>query len=83
MAHAVRNTHEMTAEETIRGLAREHGITAERTAMDAWADDVARLSDAEVSPDEIADLVVTLKRHGILTAARASELYGEYLSSGA
>ena len=83
MAHAVRNTHEMTAEETIRGLAREHGITAERMATDAWADDIARLSDAEVPPDEIADLVVTLKRRGILTADRASALYADYISSGA
>lgn len=82
MAHAIR-THELTAEETIRSLARKHGVVAARTAIDTWADDVSRLSDAEVAPDEIADLVVTLQRRGILSAERAADLYGEYLSSGA
>ncbi|MCA1441925.1 hypothetical protein I6F07_17215 [Ensifer sp. IC4062] len=40
---------------------------------------MARLSDAEVPPDPVADLVVTLRRKGIVTDWKAAELYGNYL----
>ena len=68
-------------EETIRALAKQHGVTPERTALDDMADDFARLSDAEVEPDELADLVVTLKRKGILTADEAVKLYAQHVAS--
>jgi len=67
------------AEQTIRDLAREHGVTAERLPIDDWADDIARLSDAEVESDEVEDLLLTLERAGIIDGATGLHLYAEYL----
>ncbi|GAK46643.1 conserved protein [Tepidicaulis marinus] len=74
-------TRDQSPEEIIRGLAAKHGVTPERTELDDMADDFARLSDAEVEPDELADLVVTLKRKGILTADEAVKLYAQHVAS--
>ncbi|MGX9574319.1 hypothetical protein [Mesorhizobium sp. f-mel] len=68
-----------SAERRIYALAAQHSIVAERLPLDDWADQVARLSDAEVPPDPVADLVVTLRRKGIVTDWKAAELYGNYL----
>ena len=68
-----------TAAETIRALARRHGVAYEPAPVDAFAADVSRLSDAEVPRDEIADLVVALKRAGVLDSRQATSLYGDHL----
>ena len=70
------------AETRIYALAAQHGIVAERLPVDDWADQVARLSDAEVPADPVADLVVTLQRKGILTGKEAMDLLGDYLREG-
>lgn len=67
------------AETRIYALAAQHGIVAERLPVDDWADQVARLSDAEVPADPVADLVVTLQRKGVLSGQEAADLFGEYL----
>jgi hypothetical protein len=68
------------AESRIYELAAQHGIVAERLPIDDWADNVARLSDAGVPPDPVDDLVVTLRRKGILTDREATELLADCLS---
>lgn len=50
------------AADHICALDRRHGAAPKRTSLDAFAADVSRLSDAEVPGDEIADLVLALKR---------------------
>lgn len=79
MAHAIRTKNEATPEETIRAMAQQHGITAERTATDEWADNVTRLAGDEVIHDEIEDLLVTMQRKGVITDEQANALYGAYL----
>lgn len=69
----------MTAEQTIRTLAKEHGITAEKTELDILADNINRLSDAEVESDEVEMLITHLVHAGILTAKKSMELQIEYL----
>lgn len=69
-----------SAAETIRALARRHGIAYQPTPLDAFAADVSRLSDAEVPQDEIADLVVALERAGVLDSDQAIDLYGNHLA---
>ena len=69
-----------SAAELIRALARQHGVAYEPTPLDAFAADVSRLSDAEVPRDEIADLVVALKRAGVLDSRQATSLYGDHLA---
>ncbi len=68
-----------SAAETLRALARRHGVAYEAAPVDAFAADVSRLSDAEVPRDEIADLVVALKRAGVLDSHQAASLYGDHL----
>lgn len=70
----------LSAADTIRTLARRHGVAYEATVLDAFAADVARLSDAEAPGDEIADVVVALKRAGVLNARQAASLYGDHLA---
>lgn len=69
-----------SAAETIRALSRRHGVAYEPAQLDAFAADVSRLSDAEVPGDEIADLVVALKRAGVLDSGQAASLYGDHLA---
>lgn len=68
------------AESRIYELAAQHGIVAERPPIDDWADDVSRPLDADVPTDPVDDLVVTLRRKGILTDREATELLADYLS---
>lgn len=69
-----------SAEQRIRDLAAEYGVRPVRTKLDAWSDDVARLSDADIAPDEVIDLVVALQRAGVVTAKQAVDLCGDYLA---
>ncbi|EJU0637218.1 hypothetical protein N4E75_004354 [Salmonella enterica] len=70
---------EGAAEQRIRALAAQHGIVAERLSLDDWADKVTELSGDAVLPDLIQDLVVTLRRKGVITGKEAVDLYAEYL----
>ena len=68
-----------SVEEYVRELAREHGVSFQRTALDDWADTISRLSDAEVEHDEIMDLTAALTDAGILTPERSTALYAAHL----
>ena len=80
MAHAARHS-DITPEQVIRALARQHGIIAERTATDELADTITELAGDEVVHDEIEDLVVTMQRKGIISPEKATALYGDYLAN--
>lgn len=66
-------------EAQIRELAQRHGITAQRLAVDDWADAIARVSDAECVQDEIDDLLVNLARAGCISGRQMIELLGAYM----
>lgn len=68
-----------SAAETIRALARRHGIAYQPTPLDAFAADVSRLSDAEVAPDAVEDLLQVLTRAGMITHAQRFALHAAYL----
>lgn len=80
MARALRHS-DPTPEQIIRTLARKHGVVVERTATDAMADTITRLSGDDVIHDEVEDLVVTMRRKGVITSEQATTLYGDYLDT--
>ena len=69
----------LSAAERIRELARRHGVAYERTALDDYADDVARLSDSEVELDEVGQLIVALGRAGVVSGPEGVALHAAYL----
>jgi len=69
----------MTIEQTIRELAHKHHITAQRTPIDDFADDINRLSDAEVKLDEVEQLIVNLRRSGMITSKQLTEFQTQYI----
>ena len=81
MAQAIRTGQDLTPEAVIRSLAEKHGISPVRTVTDDWADAITRLSGDEVIANEIEDLVVNLRRRGVISAKEATALYGDYLAS--
>jgi len=68
--------------EHIQALAREHGVTAERSQLDDFADAVTRLAGDDVELDETEQLLVALTRKGILTAREMSDLAVAYRKAG-
>ena len=56
-----------TARDKIHQLAQDHNISHQETPLDRWADNISRLSDAEVQLDATQWLLVELNRAGILT----------------
>jgi len=55
-------------------LARKHHITYARTTGDEWAETVTRLAGDEVRSDDIANLLVALKRAHKLTDREMTSL---------
>ena len=69
----------ISAAQTIRALAQRHGVVYQPTPFDTFAGDVSRLSDAEVVPDEVEDLLQALTRAGAITHAERFALHAAYL----
>lgn len=67
------------AAELIHALARRHGVAYESMPLDAFAADVSRLSDAEVVPDTVEDLLQALTRAGVITHGQRFALHAAYL----
>lgn len=63
----------------ITDLDKKHNITYSKTYGDEWAETVTRLSDDDVDADEIEDLVIALKRAGIISGKDMAELLVNYL----
>jgi hypothetical protein len=75
----VTNTTRST-EARICALAAEHGMVAERLSIDVCADKVSELSCDDVMHNRVEDLVVTLRRKGVITDRQAKQLYGDDLN---
>jgi hypothetical protein len=68
-----------TAKSRILTLAVRSGIRFQLTNADVLADVATRLSGDDVTTDEVEDLVVALKRAGIITGNEMVDLLGAYL----
>jgi hypothetical protein len=60
-------------------LARRHGVVSVRTPHDALAEVITRLSDDEIATDETENLIVALKRAGVIDGATLVDLLGRHL----
>jgi hypothetical protein len=70
------------AEEKIRELAREHGISGSRQSIDDWIDKTAELSGQDDGrADEVEQLLINMRRAKVIDPVYARELFGEYLNA--
>lgn len=72
-----------SAETIIRELAARHGVEAQRTALDGWADDVTRLSGDAVALDAVEELIVGLRRESFVDGIELTGLHSRYLDERA
>ncbi len=63
----------------VADLARKHGVKPAQNSNDALADVITRLSDDVVITDDTEDLIVALKRAGVIDAGTMVTLLGNYL----
>lgn len=70
---------EPTAKSRILDLAERSGVRYEFMKEDALADVITHISGDDICTDEIEDLVVALKRSGIITGPEMVALLGAYL----
>jgi hypothetical protein len=63
----------------VRKLAQKHKVTAERDSMSCMALTITRLAGDAVELDGIEQLLVNLKRKGILNKTEIMALQGRYL----
>lgn len=63
----------------VRELAKDHKVTAERDGMSRMAVSITRLAGDTVELDGIEQLLVNLKRKGVLSKSEILALQGRYL----
>jgi hypothetical protein len=63
----------------VRKLAQKHQVTAERDSISCMAVTITRLAGDAVELDGIEQLLVNLKRKGVLNKAEIMALQGRYL----
>ncbi|MET3459126.1 MULTISPECIES: hypothetical protein [Pseudomonas] len=63
----------------VRKLAKAHNVTAELDGMSRMAATITRLAGDVVELDGIEQLLVNLKRKGVLSKSQILTLQGEYL----
>ncbi|POA48987.1 hypothetical protein C1893_08710 [Pseudomonas sp. MPR-ANC1] len=63
----------------VRQLAQEHKVTADRDSLSCMAVTITRLAGDVVELDGIEQLLVNLKRKGILSKTEIMALQGRYL----
>ncbi|GLR66921.1 hypothetical protein GCM10010909_16010 [Acidocella aquatica] len=63
----------------IRDLAGRHGVNFVESDLDRFAAAASRLSDAEVQPDETADLLLAIYRAGVISNDENIALYNAHL----
>jgi hypothetical protein len=71
--------HESATVAHIRKMAREYHVVYVRTARDALAHHITRLSEDDVQPDEIEQLLIALQRSGHLSRVEMVQLQAAYL----
>ncbi|SMB51141.1 conserved hypothetical protein [Serratia proteamaculans] len=62
----------------VHKLAEDHNITAYRDGMSRMAVAITGLADDAVELDDVEQLMVNLKRKGVLTKSEILELQGRY-----
>ena len=62
-----------------RSMAVKHGLVYVENDLDRFALDAARLADAQVQPDQTADILVTLYRAGVISNRENMALYDLHL----
>lgn len=60
-------------------LAAQHDLDYRKTYADEWAETVTRLCGDEVVTDDVDQILVTLKRSGVITSEELVSLLGGYL----
>lgn len=63
----------------VRKLAKDHKVTAERDGMSRMAVTITRLAGDVVELDSVEQLLVNLKRNGVLNKSEILALQGRYL----
>lgn len=63
----------------ITGLARKHGVTYERTSIDALAEVITRLADDNVEIDPVVLLLLALQRAGVIPSEDVVPIHVNYL----
>lgn len=63
----------------VRKLAKDHKVTAERDGMSRMAVTITRLAGDIVELDAVEQLLVNLKRNGVLNKSEILALQGRYL----
>ncbi len=70
---------DLSVAQHVEDLARQHRVSFEPGALDAFASSVTRLSDAEPAPDRIENLLDALRQAGVLSANQRFALHAAYL----
>jgi hypothetical protein len=69
-------------EDTIRQLARQHGIDSSRCDLDDWTDKIGELSGQDDGQaDEVEQLLINLRRAKLITPEYSRELFADYMDS--
>ncbi|WAC45219.1 hypothetical protein OU997_03220 [Pseudomonas sp. SL4(2022)] len=63
----------------VRKLAKAYEVTAERDGMSCMAVTITRLAGDMVELDNVEQLLVNLKKKGVLSKSETLELQGRYL----
>lgn len=71
------------AELRIRELCFENGVTAERGAMDDFAEKVTELAGDDVDPDEVEQMLINLGRQDVVDGVEITKLHAAYLEERA
>jgi hypothetical protein len=64
----------------VRNLAKKHHVTAERDGVSGMAVTISRLAGDIISLDVVEQLLVNLKRKGVLSKVEIMALQGRYLA---
>lgn len=72
-------TSEISVANRVRRLAQSQNVTAEPDDISRMAVAITRLAGDEVQLDNIQQLLVNLKRKGVLSKSEALTIQGEYL----
>ena len=68
-----------SAELTIRELAFQHGVHADRDELDDWCEAVTAHAGDDVQSDEVEQLVIGLRRAKALSGVELTKLHARYL----
>lgn len=71
---------DMSVATEVRKLAKKHNVTAERDGVSGMAVTISRLAGDIINLDVVEQLLVNLKRKGVLSKVEIMALQGRYLA---